>query len=124
MLKKSIYRLNQTGRLWSELVHSKSVELSLIQCTEDTCLHVKKVDNDITIVGVYVDNLLVTGTSPRVAKHFFGSMAPLEIKDLGIMTNYLVLQILLDAKYEYVPDQEVMVDIPLRDHNLNLAYEV
>ena len=41
------------------------------------CLYMKKVDEDITIAGVYVDDLLVTDTSPAVVEQFFLSMASL-----------------------------------------------
>ena len=44
------------------------VELGFTQCTTDMCLYMKKVDGDIPIVGVYVDNLLVTVTSLEVVE--------------------------------------------------------
>ena len=49
----------------------------------------KKFDDDITIVGVYVDDLLVTGTSPAVLKQFFLNIASLDIKDLGVVNKFL-----------------------------------
>ena len=75
LLKKSLYGLKQAGRLWSKLLHSKLIELNFKQCTTDMCLYMKKVDDDITFVGVHVDDLLATGTSPAVVEQFFLSMA-------------------------------------------------
>ena len=49
----------------------------------------KKFDDDITIVGVYVDDLLVTGTSPAVLEQFFLNIASLDIKDLGVVNKFL-----------------------------------
>ena len=50
ILKKSLCGLKQAGRLWSQLLHSKLVELGFSQCTTDMCLYVKKIDEAITIV--------------------------------------------------------------------------
>ena len=88
------------------------------------CLYMKKVDDDITFVGVHVDDLLATGTSPAVVEQFFLSMAFLEIKDLGAVKKFLRLRILLDTKHGYVLDQEPMIDVLLNDHGLELANAV
>ena len=124
LLKKSLYGLKQAGRLWSKLLHSKLIELNFKQCTTDMCLYMKKVDDDIMIVGVYVDNLLVTGTSPAVVEQFFLSMASLETNDLGVVNKFLGLRILLDTKHGYVLVQEPMNDVLLNDHELELANAV
>ena len=84
----------------------------------------KKFDDDITIVGVYVDDLLVTGTSPAVLEQFFLNMASLEIKSLGVVNKFLGLRVLLDTKHGYVLDQEPMIDVLLKDHGLKLANAV
>ena len=49
-------------------------EAGFTQCTIDMCLYVKDIEEDVTVVGVYVDNLLVTGTLIDVVECFSKSM--------------------------------------------------
>ena len=62
-LKKSLYGLKQAERLWSKLLHCKLTELNFRQCTMDMCLNVNRTDTSVTVVGVYIDDLLVSGTT-------------------------------------------------------------
>ena len=62
------------------------------------CLYVKEIDEDKTIVGVYVEDLLITGTSSKAVEQFFTIMVSLEIKVLGVVNNFLDIRILLDDK--------------------------
>ena len=121
LLKKSLYGLKQAGRLWSKLLHSKLTELNFKQCTTDMCLYVNRTGTDVTVVGVYVDDLLVTGTSNAVVGQFFKDMASLEIKDLGIVNKFLGLRVKLNENEGYVLDQEVTIDSLLKEHGLATA---
>jgi hypothetical protein len=73
-LKKSLYGLKQAGRLWSQLLHVKLVELGFTRCITDMCLYYKRDGNDMAIVGVYVDDLLVTASKPDLVEDFFVAM--------------------------------------------------
>uniref|UniRef100_A0AAV1T6R3 Reverse transcriptase Ty1/copia-type domain-containing protein n=1 Tax=Peronospora matthiolae TaxID=2874970 RepID=A0AAV1T6R3_9STRA len=121
LLKKSLYRLKQAGRLWSKLLHSKLTENGYKQCTTDICLYYKHQGQEWTIVGVYVDDLLVTGTKQCAVDEFFAGMETLSIKDLGVVQKFLGLRISLDDTQGYILDQEVMIDVLLRDFKLESA---
>lgn len=71
LLKKSLYGLKQDGRLWSKLLSSKLFDLGFKHCTRDMCLYIEETDGNVTVVGVYVDNLLVTETLDDVVEQFF-----------------------------------------------------
>lgn len=51
-------------------------------------------------------------------------MVSLEIKDLGVVNKFLGLRIILDDKCGYMLDQEVMIDVLLKDHGLESANSV
>ena len=108
--KKSLYGLKQAGRLWSKLLHSKLVELDFKPCTTDMCFYVKRTDENVTVVGVYVDDLLVTGTTNEAVGQFSKDVMSLEIKDLGVLHKFLGLRVNLDENEGYVLDQEVIID--------------
>ncbi|KAE8877425.1 hypothetical protein PF005_g6507 [Phytophthora fragariae] len=42
-----------------------------------------------TLVGVYVDDLLVTGTSEATVDKFVADMQVVELKDLGVVSKFL-----------------------------------
>ena len=54
-LKKFLCGLKQAGRLWSKLLQTRLEEAGFTQCESDMCLHRKRQGDDVTIVGVYVD---------------------------------------------------------------------
>ncbi|KAG6609052.1 Integrase catalytic core protein [Phytophthora cinnamomi] len=88
-LIKSLYGLKQAGRLWNRLLHKILVKLGFCQCYTDGCLYYKRDAGGVTLVGVYVDDLLVTGTSNARVDAFFEDMAVLELKDLGVVSKFL-----------------------------------
>ncbi|CAI5703653.1 unnamed protein product [Peronospora effusa] len=74
-----------------------------------------------TVVGVYVDDLLVTGTEQGAVDEFFMEMSSLSIKDLGVVNKFLGLRINLNDETGYVLDQEVMIDLLLKEFGLDSA---
>ncbi|CAI5727355.1 unnamed protein product [Peronospora destructor] len=88
LLKKSLYGLKQAGRLWSKLFDSKLRQGGFQQCTTDMCRYKYK-GKTCTVVGVYVDDLLVAGTEQSDVDEFFEEMSLLSIKDLGVVNKFL-----------------------------------
>ena len=58
-LKKSLYGLKQAVRLWSQLLHAKLEETGFTRCGAGMCLYFLRQNGHVTVVGVYVDDLLV-----------------------------------------------------------------
>ena len=48
---------------------------------------------DFVIVGVYVDNLLVTATRSNMVDDSFGESKELSVKDLGTVSKFLGMRI-------------------------------
>ncbi|OWZ16561.1 putative mitochondrial protein, partial [Phytophthora megakarya] len=59
-LIKSLYGLKQAGRLWYRHLHKVLMKLGFSQCYTDSCLYYKHDEGGVTLVGVYVNDLLVT----------------------------------------------------------------
>nr|CCA20625.1 hypothetical protein ALNC14_067680 [Albugo laibachii Nc14] len=85
------------------------------------CLYFKKDKGELTIVGVYLGDLLVTGTSRDAVDKFFKEMSALEIKDLVVVNKFLGLRISLDEEVWYVLDQEMSIDLLLKEYGLETA---
>ncbi|KAG6616520.1 Integrase catalytic core protein [Phytophthora cinnamomi] len=59
-LEKALYGLKQAGRLWNKLLHSKLVEIGFVQSLIDMCVYFRRQEGVLLVVGIYVDDLLVT----------------------------------------------------------------
>ena len=121
LLKKFLYGLEQARRLWSNLLHFKLTESNFRQCTADMFLYVNRTDTSVTVVGVHVDDLMVTGTSSDVVGRLFKDVGSLEIKDLEIVNKFVGLRVKVDDSEGYVLDQEVTIDLLLKKHGLDIA---
>jgi hypothetical protein len=47
----------------------------------------------IILVGIYVDNLLVTSNNVKLVEEFFQEMKAFDVKDLRLATKYLGIKI-------------------------------
>jgi hypothetical protein len=124
LLCKSLYGLKQAGRRWHKLLDRTLKNLGYEQCITDTCLYYLADRNGITVVGVYVDDVLVTGTSTARVDDFFAAMCVLELKDLGAVSKFLGMRVAFDPTQGYVIDQEQAIDELLLKNGLDDANPV
>ena len=82
-LKQALYGLKQAGRLWSELLHKQLVSLRFTQCLTDMCVYWKRDDQHITVVGVYVDDLLVTASDILKVDMFLNDLENFSVRNSG-----------------------------------------
>ena len=123
-LVKSLYGLKQAGRLWSQFLHSKLLEADFKQCVADTCLHWKLDGTDTIVMGVYVDDVLATGTSAAAVDRFFASLAGLSIKDLCRVSKFLEISVTLEDDGGYTLGQEDAIGDLLHEHGLEDANSI
>ncbi|KAE8913859.1 hypothetical protein PF010_g4422 [Phytophthora fragariae] len=74
------------------------------------CVYYRYKAGVLIVVGVYVDDLLVTGTQQEAVDVFFEELKSLEIKDLGCAHKFLDMRIEYSDDYGYDLDQEVTID--------------
>ena len=85
----SLYGLKQAGRLWNELLHKNLLQFDFKQTQTDLCLYFKWCEKDLIIVGVYLDDLLVTSTATSLVDQFFEDLQTLKVKNLGVVNKFL-----------------------------------
>uniref|UniRef100_A0AAV1T191 Integrase catalytic domain-containing protein n=1 Tax=Peronospora matthiolae TaxID=2874970 RepID=A0AAV1T191_9STRA len=117
-LRKILYGLKQAGRLWSLLLHAKLVDAGFVRCESDMCFYWKREGADLVVVGVYVDDLLATGTSAAAVEILYESLASLSIKDLGQVSKFLGMRVQLACEGGYKLDQEKAIGDLVRDNGL------
>lgn len=123
-LVKSLYGLKQAGHLWAKLLHDTLVGIGYEQCVTDACLYFLRDDDGITLVGAYVDDLLVTASKPARVDAFFAAMSSLDLKDLGEAQHFLGMRVAQDKHGGYFLDQEATIKELLTKHGLEKANAV
>ena len=109
-LKKGLYGLKQSGRLWNLMLHDMIMSQGFCKCYTDSCLYIKD-DSDVkTPVGIYVDDVLVTATSLQEVEDFFHDMLVVELKNLGVVSEFLGILFHYDDYNGWILNQENVID--------------
>jgi hypothetical protein len=62
-LNKAIYGLKQAGRVWWRLIHDDLCKDGFVATTGDQCVYVRTEKGELTMLALYVDDLVVASTS-------------------------------------------------------------
>lgn len=99
-LLKALYGLRQAPRAWYSRLNQCLLKLGFIKCPYEHAVYTKKEGDHSLIVGVYVDDLLVTGTSLSHIAKFKGEMSrEFDMSDLGKLSYYLGLEVTQDKDF-------------------------
>jgi hypothetical protein len=91
LLKKSLYGLHQSGKLWNEKLNDCLISNGFKRSIADPCVYHDP--NREILVGVYVDDLPITGSSEEIAKTKKMIKSNFSAKDLGIAKEILNIKI-------------------------------
>ena len=93
-LKKALYGLKQAPRAWYERLSKFLLEKNFTRGKVDTTLFIKKKDNDILLVQIYVDDIIFGSTNESLCKEFSIDMqSEFEMSMMGELNYFLGLQI-------------------------------
>jgi hypothetical protein len=109
-LLKNLYGLKQAGRLWHQMLDKKLRELKYSQSSVDMCLYYLKLKNEIILVGIYVDDLLVTSNNVKLIDVFFEQMKAFDVKDLGEVEKFLGIKVESETARGYSLSQKAMIE--------------
>ena len=93
-LKKALYGLKKAPRAWYFKLHTCLISLGFIKSNYEQSLYLKRSNGDTLIVGVYVDDLIVTGSSSNVIETFKTEMTQeFDMSNLGSLSSYLGIEV-------------------------------
>ena len=96
---KSLYELKQSALQWNKELHKSLLDLGFTRTRSDAGVYFKFDGTDITLVVVYVDDVLFMGSNPKLVKGEKGKfMKVWESRDLGEAKEYLGMRITRDRK--------------------------
>ncbi|KAG7599586.1 Reverse transcriptase RNA-dependent DNA polymerase [Arabidopsis suecica] len=94
-LNKALYGLRQAPRAWNIKLNKILRDLNFAKCSKEPSVYRKQEKEHHLLVAVYVDDLLVTGSSLSLIQEFKKRMASkFEMSDLGLLTYYLGIEVI------------------------------
>ena len=102
-LKRSLYGLKQAGRTWNRTLDKKLRELQFTWLSSETCLYVYKEGKNLCFLVVYVDDLLLAGSSRQFMDQIKNKRRnTYKMRDLGSASLVLGLNIKRDRKHRTI----------------------
>jgi hypothetical protein len=93
-LHKALYGLRQAPRAWNVKLHKTLTDLGFEQCPQEHAVYKRNTEKESLLVGVYVDDLIVTGTSVSGINQFKEQMKTMfSMSDLGLLNYYLGIEV-------------------------------
>ncbi|KAL9250712.1 Retrovirus-related Pol polyprotein from transposon TNT 1-94-like protein [Drosera capensis] len=93
-LSKALYGLKQAPRKWNIRLDRSLKELGFRRCSQEQAVYTRGERGAALIVGVYVDDFIVTGGNTREVQLFKQQMmTEFEMSDLELLSYYLGIEV-------------------------------
>ena len=111
-LKKSLYELKQSPRAWFGRFTNAMITFGYHQSNSDHTLFLKKRQDKITALIVYVDDMIVTGNDPEERKTLQDYLSrEFEMKDLGPLKFFLGIEVSRSDKEIFLSQRKYALDL-------------
>ena len=112
LLKKSLYGLKQSPRAWYAKMDSFLLDIGFSRCHCHPNVYTKKVGNHLIILGLYVDDLILTGSDPKLITHVKSNLKQnFEMLNLGHLHYFLGLQVLQTKEGIFISQSKYACDL-------------
>ena len=118
-LIKTTYSLKQSGREWNTELDKQLTHYGFWKLISDPCAYIKWDENEISIVTVWVDNLLLFISNDEImvrVKEYIKSTW--ETTDIGEPTKIISIKITLGENSISISQQNYITDILRQEHML------
>ncbi|GJV25900.1 ribonuclease H-like domain, reverse transcriptase, RNA-dependent DNA polymerase [Tanacetum coccineum] len=93
-LIKALYGLRQAPRAWNIKLDNTLKSLDFKKCALEQAIYTKASKDSLLLVGVYVDDLIITGTPKKEIDKFKAQMEEkFKMSDLGLLAYYLGIEV-------------------------------
>ncbi|XP_048493123.1 uncharacterized mitochondrial protein AtMg00810-like [Beta vulgaris subsp. vulgaris] len=111
-LKRSLYGLRQASRQWNKELSKFLKSLQFVQSKQDYSLFTRTQNGEFLVLLVYVDDILITGTSLSQIEEVKRSLdSAFTIKDLGNLTYFLGIEVLRTDNGIFLSQKKYIKDI-------------
>jgi hypothetical protein len=111
-LKKSLYGLKQSPRAWFDRFRCAMCGMGYKQCSGDHTLFYCHPGNCITILAVYVDDIIITGNDTlEIAQLKENLSKEFEVKDLDQLRYFLGIEIARSPRGIVLSQRKYVLDL-------------
>ena len=111
-LKKSLYGLKQSLRAWFDRLRRAMCNMGYKQCNGDHTVFYRHSGSHVTILAVYVDDMIITGDDSleisRLKKNLSNEF---EVKDLGQLRYFLGIEIARSPRGIVLSQRKYVLDL-------------
>ncbi|KAJ1686058.1 hypothetical protein LUZ63_017448 [Rhynchospora breviuscula] len=112
LLSKSLYGLKQSPRAWFHKLCSTLLDIGFCESQYDPSLFISHHDNQLTIILVYVDDILITGSSSILISKYINHLHDkFALKDLGLVHFFLGIEVSSCAAGLVLSQSKYIMDI-------------
>ena len=118
-LQKTLYGLKQAPRAWNSKLNEVLLQKGFVRSKCDYGVYYTAEMQERIIVGVYVDDMIITGSNSYQIVEFKERMKHVfEMTDLGILSSYLGIEIKHEATYTWL-NQRSYIETILHAFKMN-----
>jgi hypothetical protein len=94
-LRKALYGLHQAPRAWNTKLDDTLLSFGFVRCASEPAVYTRRQGSELLIIGVYVDDLMITGSSSNDIREFKLEMAKVFcMSNLGLLHYYLGIEVI------------------------------
>ncbi|KAL1548051.1 Beta-galactosidase 8 [Salvia divinorum] len=111
-LKKTLYGLKQSPRIWFGRFCQAMAKHGYKQNHSDHTLFIKKNDDKVTCLIIYVDDMIITGDDKEEIKNLKENLSKeFEMKDLGVLKYFLGIEVLRSEQGIFLRQRTYVLDL-------------
>jgi hypothetical protein len=95
MLHKALNGLKQALRAWHDKIAKYLVTIGFRMSNANHSLYVRKSDEGIVVITIYVDDLIVGGDNEKEVEHVKSLKQKFDMKDLGELKFFLGIEVIM-----------------------------
>ena len=93
LLRKSLYGLKQSAKLWNDTIHNFLLKLGFTQTNADLCLYMKQSSEGIIFLIIWVDDIIILSNNVKMVDSFKEQISKeYKVKDLGKLKYFLGIE--------------------------------
>ena len=98
-LKRSLYGLKQSPRMWNKTIDDFMLRLKFKKCASDHCIYFMRSDKDMIFIALYVDDLVLASSSLTLLQDIKQALSDrFEMTDMGQLKYFFGMEIEQDFK--------------------------
>lgn len=112
ILCHSLYGIKQAPQAWYEKMDSFLLSTGFTYCHSDPTVYIQHLEDEVVILVLYVDDLLITSSSSYMIHDVKRALTEqFEMTDLGMLHDFLGLQIVQSSTRIFVYQQKYALDM-------------